>query len=105
MVCRHFRAVFAIDIKQHVDRRLIGRPGASGADARQHLRQRGAQDCQPARANSRDSVCVLLVQGRFQLLERLYVKRLMQALGQVGPTPGMVQKTSRGSAEPRSRSR
>ena len=87
LVCRCLCAVFTVDVEQYVDWGLVGGSRADGADARQHLRQRGAQDCQSSRTDSRDIVCALLVQSRFQLLERLHVERLVQAFGQDRPDP------------------
>jgi hypothetical protein len=85
LVCRRFRAVFTVDFKQREGGWLVVRPGADGADARQHLRKRSAQDCQPSRTNSRYGARVVFVQSRLQLLKRVDVKRFVQALGQDRP--------------------
>jgi hypothetical protein len=45
------QAILAIDLEQHVYRRLFSRTSAHGTDTCQHLAQRGARDGQPPRAN------------------------------------------------------
>jgi hypothetical protein len=94
------RSVLTINIEENVYRGLMGRRGTDRSDPGQHLGERCPQHRQASLAYTGDFLSIWVVQCRFQLLKGLEMERFVET-----PTPGIAQKTSCGSPDPRRRSR